>query len=154
MTEEDKTISRKTGSKVKTAVFGQDLFVEIKDYPLSKAGNKIDIVNTGAGYFMPEIGPSHFLYWPTRRKYIFFGKLIYDPIYFALKRGKSCINFGLENPEAYGPDVEQIDSALSNNLAGQIGTDINKGTPWYVWFLLIMNIIIFILVMQMSGVLR
>ena len=154
MSEEDKTISRKTGAKVKTAVFGKDLFVELKEYPLSKAGNKIDIVNTGAGYFMPEIGPRHFLYWPMRRKYIFFGKWVYDPIYFALRRGRSCINFGLDSPEAYGPDVEQIDSAISNNLAGQIGADINKGTPWHVWVLIVTNILMLLLIMNMSGVLR
>ena len=151
MSEEDKTISRKIGAKVKTAVFGKDLFVELKDYPLSKAGNKIDIVNTGAGYFMPEVGPNHFLYWPTRRKYIFFGKWVYEPIYFSLKRGKKCIDFSLENPEAYGPDIEQIDAAIGNNLAGQIGADINKGTPWYAWVILVVLLLILGMV---AGVIR
>ena len=151
MSEEDKTISRKIGAKVKTAVFGKDLFVEIKDYPLSKAGNKIDIVNTGAGYFMPEVGPNHFLYWPTRRKYIFFGKWVYEPIFFSLKRGKKCIDFSLENPEAYGPDIEQIDAAIGTNLAGQIGADINKGTPWYAWVILVVLLLILGMV---AGVIR
>ena len=151
MSEEDKTISRKTGAKVKTAVFGKDLFVDIKNYPLSKAGNKISIVESGAGYFMPEIGPNHFLYWPTRRKYIFFGKWVYEPIFFALKRGKKCIDFSLKNPEAYGPDIEAIDAAIGNNLAGQIGADINKGTPWYVWVILVVLLLILGMV---SGVIR
>jgi len=154
LSKEDKTISKKSGAKVKTAVFGKDLFVEIKEYPLSKAGNKIDINSGGAGYFMPEIGPNHFLYWPTRRKYIFFGKWVYEPIYFSLKRGMKCIDFSLESPEAYGPDIESIDGAIGTNLASQIGSDINKGTPWYIWFILVLNVIIFVLVMQMSGVLR
>lgn len=154
MSEEDKTISRKTGTKVKTAIFSKDLFVELKKYPLSKAGNKIDIVNTGAGYFMPEIGPNHFLYWPIRKKYLFFGAWLYEPIYFSLKRGKSCINFGLDNPEAYGPDIEQIDSALGTNLASQIGADINKGTPWYIYIILLFLFLILILVLAQAGAFR
>lgn len=154
MSEETKSVSTKTGGKVKTAIFGNDLFVEIKDYPISKAGNKIDIVNTGAGYFMPEIGPNKFLYWPIRKKYLFFGAWVYTRIFFAMKRGKSCIDFSLDDPKAYGPDIEQIDSALGNNLASQVGSGVETKTPWYIWFILVLNIIVFILVLQIAGVIR
>jgi len=154
MAEEDKTIAKKTGSQVKLASFGKNLFVEIKKYPLSKAGNKINVVDTGAGYFMPEIGPNHFLYWPVRKKYVLFGEWLYEPIYFALKRGKSCINFGLENPEAYGPDIEQIDGALTNNLASQVGANVNKSTPWALYIIILLQGISMILLAQMAGVIR
>lgn len=154
MAEDDKTIAKKTGSKVKLASFGKDLFVDIKKYPLSKAGNKIDVNSGGAAYFMPEIGPNHFLYWPTRKKYFLFGAWLYEPIYFAAKRGKSCINFGLDNPEAYGPDIEQIDAAITNNLASQVGTGVEKRSPWPLYIIILLQGISMFLLAQMAGVIR
>ena len=152
MSEDAKTISRKTGAKVTTAVFGQDLFVELKDYPLSKAGNKIDISKSGGNYFQPEIGPNHFLYWPRRKKYFLFGPWIYQPIYFVLKRGSKCIDFSLNEPKAYGPDIEQIDSALGNNLASQIGADINKGVHPIFYLMFMVLLVVLGLTLRVAGV--
>ena len=142
----------KTGKKVRTAVFGKDLRVELKDYPLSAAGNKINIVDAGAGYFMPEIGPNQFLDWPIRKKYLLFGPWVYKRTFIVLKRGTKCIDFSLDSPEAYGPDIEQIDQAIGTNLASQIGADVNKGTPWYIWISLIMLMLILVTVLRIAGV--
>jgi len=140
--------------KVRTAVFGKDLRVEIKKYPLTKKGNKIDISAGGEGYFRPEIGPNQFLDWPVRKKYLFFGPWVYERTFFSVKLGAKCIDFGLNDPEAYGPDIEALKEANAVLLAKEIGSEQEKGTPWYVWAILGLLIVIFGLVLQTSGVIR
>ena len=137
--------------KVKTAIFGKDLRVTLKNYPISESGNKIEIVPSGAGYFMPDIGPNTFLDWPTRKRYILFGKQLYTRIFFALKKGAKCVDFFPEGL-VYGPDPEQLKQANAAALAKDIGKDADKGTPWYIWFILMLNIVIFILSIQIAGV--
>lgn len=120
--------------KVKTAVFGKDLRVELKNYKVSKSGNKISIVPEGAGYFMPEIGPTTFLDWPIRKRFFLFGPTIYKRVYFSLKKGTKCVDF--LTGAVYGPDEEQLKKSNLNLLATKIGKDANQGTPWYVWIIL------------------
>ena len=138
--------------KVKTAIFGKDLRVELKNHSLSATGNKISIVPEGAGYFMPEIGPTTFLDWPIRKKYFLFGKHIYKRIYFTVKKGAKCVDFIKE--EIYGPDVEQVKKANLSFLAQKIGSDKDQGTPWYIWPILTTSILSFLLLLNISGVLR
>jgi len=138
--------------KIKVAIFGNDLRVKLKDYALSANGNKISIVPEGAGYFMPEIGPTTFLDWPIRKKYILFGKKVYKRIFFTIKKGSKCVDFISE--ELYGPDVEQIKKANLSFLAQKIGSDKDQGVPWYIWAILIPSLISLLLLLQMSGVLR
>ena len=124
-------------SKVKTAIFGKDLRVTLKDYALSASGNKINIVSSGEGYFMPEIGPTNFLDWPSYKRYILFGPRTYKRIFFALKKSAKCVDFGTDNGIIYGPDQEQLKKANLNLLATKIGKDANQGTPWYIWIMIL-----------------
>lgn len=140
--------------KVKTAVFGKDLRVQLKNYPLSKAGDKIDIVNSGEGYFMPEIGPTSFLDWPSFKRYLFFGPRTYKRIFFSLKKGAKCVDFGNDTGIIYGPDQEQLKTANANLLVTKIGQDATKGTPWYIWFVIILLLLSFILQLQIAGVIN
>ena len=125
---------------VKTAVFGKDLRVELKNYKVSKSGNKISIVSAGDGYFMPEIGPTTFLDWPSYKRYFLFGPRTYKRVFFALKKGSKCVDFGTDNGIVYGPDQEQLKKANLNLLATKIGQDANKDTPWYIWVILLVLI--------------
>lgn len=138
-------------TKVKTAIFGSDLRVQLKKYPLSQLGNKIDIVNAGSGYFMPEIGPTNFLDWPSRKRFIFFGPQIYERIFFSLKKASKCVDFSTETGTVYGPDIEQQKKAETNLLAGKIGKDADKGTPWYIWFIIVMQILVFLILWNLGG---
>ena len=122
-------------SKVKTAIFGNDLRVELKNHKLSASGNKIDIVSSGEGYFMPEIGPTTFLDWPIRKKFFLFGPTIYKRVYFSIKKGTKCVDF--LTGVVYGPDQEQLKKANLNLLATKIGKDANQGTPWYIWIIIL-----------------
>lgn len=136
--------------KVKTAIWKQDLRVELKKYPLSDSGNKIDIVNSGAGYFMPEIGPTNFLDWPKRKMFIFFGPMIYERIFFSIKKGSKCVDF--LTGAVYGPDQEAIKLSNLNLLAKDLGSEQQKGIPWYIWAILILCLFNFLLVMRIAGV--
>ena len=139
------------GDKVKTAVFGRDMRVELKDYKLSASGNKINIVESGEGYFMPEILPSSFLEWPIRKKFLLFGPRIYKRIYFVLKKGAKCIDFN-DATIIYGPDTEQLKKANMAVLAQKIASDTNKGTPWYIWAIFLFSLLSLVLLLRISGV--
>jgi hypothetical protein len=140
-------LGRNKEEKVKVAVFGQDLRVELKKYPLSEAGNKINIVGSGAGYFMPKIGPTHFLDWPKNKRFLIVGKRRYERIFFSLKKAEMCVDFGVDPATIYGPDVEQKKLANLNFLAQRVGRDSNPATPWYMWAILIFSLLTFILML-------
>jgi hypothetical protein len=152
------------GKKVKIAVFDKDQTVKLEKHELSKSGNKIDIVSGGEGYFMPEIGPTKFLYWPIRKRFLFFGAWVYERIYFALKRGASCVDFARKitifdeetniGAIVYGPDEEQVKQANTNLIATRIGVDTIQKTPWYIWAILASVMLNLLLMLNMSGVLR
>jgi len=152
------------GKKVKLAVFDKDQTVKLERHEISNNGNRISIVPEGAGYFMPEIGPTKFLYWPIRKRYFLFGERNYERVYFALKKGTSCLDFAKKiayydeetalGVVVYGPDVEQVKRANLNLLAEKIGVDNNPKTPWYVWPILIFSLLSFFLLLNISGVLR
>ena len=115
--------------------------------------NKISIVKEGAGYFMPDIGPSTFLYWPGFKRFLLFGERQYSRMYFAVKKGSSCVEFGV-NTKVYGPDQEALKKANANLLATQIGKDNKQGTPWYTVLILILLLLNLFLQMRSSGVIR
>ena len=138
--------------KVKIAVFGNDLRVELKDKELSAKGNKISIVPEGAGYFMPEIGPTTFLDWPSGRRFILFGPRTYKRIYFSKKKAAKCVDFGNDDGIVYGPDEEQLKKANLNLLAERIGQEAQKGVPWYMWAILGSSLISLFLLLQITGV--
>lgn len=117
-------------NKVKTAIFGKDLRVELKKHELSATGNKISIVPEGAGYFMPEIGPTTFLDWPSWKKFIFFGPRTYVRVFFVEKKGAKCVDFG-EGGKVYGPDQEQVDKAIGSTLLHKVGKPEKEGISWY-----------------------
>ena len=135
--------------KVKTAIFGNDLRVELKNYEISKNGNRLSIVPEGAGYFMPEIGPTTFLDWPIRKRFFLFGPRIYKRVYFSIKKGTKCVDF--LTGVVYGPDEEQLKKANLNLLATKIGKDANQGTPWYIWAILAVSIFTLLSVMGVIG---
>ena len=152
------------GKKVKLAVFDKDQTVTIVKHEISNNGNRISIVPEGAGYFMPEIGPTKFLYWPVRKRYFLFGERNYERVYFSLKKGTSCLDFAKKiayydeetalGVVVYGPDEEALKKSNLNLLATKIGKDTDQGTPWYSWITLIFSLLSFFLLLQMSGVLR
>lgn len=138
--------------KVNVAIFGNDLRVEFKKHELSKNGNKINIVDSGEGYFMPEIGPTNFLDLPLRKKYLLFGQRTYQRIYFVKKKASKCVDFGTNEGIIYGPDEEQLKKANLNLLAEKIGQDASKGLPWYITAFLAIDTFLLIILANAMGV--
>lgn len=136
--------------KVRTAFYGKDLRVEIKKYPLNKAGSKIAVVNGGENHFMPDIGPNAFLDMPTRKRFLFFGPMVYTRTFFALKKAERCIDF-FPDGIVYGPDPEQLKKANLSLLASKIGQDTQKGIPWYIWVILLSSVLNILQMLGMSG---
>ena len=134
--------------KVITAVFGKDLRIQLKKRELSASGTKIKIVPAGEGYFMPEIGPTTFLDWPSRKRYIFFGPRTYKRVFFAQKLASKCVDFGKEDVVIHTPDPEQLKRANAALLAEKIGQDAQKGTPWYIWALILLQLLAIIILVQ------
>ena len=134
--------------KVITAVFGKDLRIHLKKRELSTTGNKIKIVPAGEGYFMPEIGPTTFLDWPSRKKFILFGPRSYKRVYFAQKLASKCVDFGKDIVEIHPPDREQLKRANLSLLAEKVGQDTQKGTPWYIWALILLQLLAIIILVQ------
>ena len=134
--------------KVITAVFGKDLRIQLKKRELSASGTKIKIVPAGEGYFMPEIGPTTFLDWPSWKKYIFFGARSYKRVFFAQKLASKCVDFGKEDVIVHLPDPEQLKRANAALLAEKIGQDAQKGTPWYIWALILLQLLAIIILVQ------
>jgi len=134
------------GKKVKTAIFGNDLRVKLKDHELSASGNKISIVTGGEGYFMPEIGPTTFLDWPIRKRFLLFGPTVYTRIFFSIKKGSKCVDF--LTGVVYGPDEEALKKSNLNLLATKIGKDTNQETPLVTW--LILAGVVFSILFQMG----
>lgn len=139
--------------KVRTAFYGKDLRVQFKKYPLNSSGDKIEVVNGGENHFMPDIGPNSFLDMPTRKKFLFFGPWIYERTYFALKRAKACIDYFPEGI-VYGPDPKQLKKANKALLATKIGSEAETGTPWYMWCVVLLQIIMTFLLLASGGYLN
>ena len=137
--------------KVKVAVFGNDNCVEWKDYELNESGNRITIVKEGAGYFMPEIDNDSPLYFPSWKKWIFFGERTYKKVYFVNNKAKKCYDF--KRGVLSMPDLEQIDTSIASTQLNKIGSPV-QDIPWQLWVAGIFSILNFFLALSMSGVLR
>lgn len=142
-----------TGHKVRLATIDSDLKIRsIKRYPLSKNGRHIEVCNGGENHFMPLISNTSYIEFPSWKRYYIFGDRTYKRIYFAMNKAKKCIDF--VSGEVGIPSVEELKRANAVLLATKIGQDANKGTPWYIWFLLVLILLSFILQLRIAGVIH
>lgn len=135
------------GRKIRVCVFDNDHRVTEKDYELSEAGDRINIVAGGAGYFMPEIDNDSFLEFPSWKKFILFGERTYKRKYFVNNRAKKCYNF--KTGEISHPDLEGLKRALANDQLGKIGTE-KESSPWQLNLVVLLAFIILVLLVQIS----
>ena len=138
-------------TKVKTAVFGNDNCVEWKDYELNDSGDRITIVKEGAGYFMPEIDNDSPLYFPSWKKWIFFGERTYKKVYFVNNKAKKCYDF--KRGVLSMPDLEQIDTSIASTQLNKIGSPVQE-LPWQLWAAMIFSFLGFFLALVGTGVFR
>jgi len=107
--------------KGEVAIFDNDLKCRtIKKYEVSDSGDQIRInPKGGEGFWMPSYGTDSFIELPKRKRYFFFGDIIWRRLYFVKKRGDECVNF--QTGKAFGPNPEETKKALGSTMLGQIG---------------------------------
>jgi len=139
-------------TKVNLAIVDTDLKVRaLKRYPLSSNGRQIEVVNGGEGHFMPIITNTSYIEFPSWKRYYLFGERTHRRIYFAMNKAKKCIDFA--SGEVSLPSPEEMKRALGATMLGQIGKDKQEVT-WRDWAILLLSFFTFIIVLNMSGLLR
>lgn len=127
--------------KVRVALFDKDLKVEIKKFPLTADGAKIDITQGGKAHFKPKIGTTHYLDMPSRKKYLLFGERLYNKTYFAMKWAKTVVDF--VTPEVSGPDPEEVMKAAENKILESKGKQ-KQEMSTVMWGILLLLVLIFL----------
>ena len=140
-----------TGAKVNLAVIDIDLKIRtLKKYPLSKNGRQINATSGGEGHFMPIISNTSYLEFPYRAITSPW-KTSFKRIYFAMNKAKKCVDF--ESGDVSLPSPEEMKKALGSTMLGMIGKDTPDMT-WWNWAVLGLSFLTFMLMLNMSGLLR
>lgn len=124
---------------------------KLNRYPLSSNGRQITVVNGGEGHFMPVITNTSYLEFPSWKRYYLFGERTHKRIYFAMNKAKKCIDF--ESGEVGLPSPEQMKEAIASTMLGQIGRE-KQDMTWRDWAVLILSFLSFLMLLNISGVLR
>lgn len=131
--------------KVTLATYGQDLKVELKEYPLNEKETAIEITKSGKAYWQPKIGPTKFLDFPALKKFLLFGPRRYKRVYIAPKMGKSCIDFSLKEPAPEGIDTKVAERAAGAEIIRNMGRGERGGmssTSILIILLLVFNLLL------------
>lgn len=136
-----------TETKVNLAIIDTDLMIRtLKKYPLSSNGRQIVVVNGGENHFMPKITNTSYLEFPTKKKYLIFGKRMYKKIYFSMNKAKKCIDF--KSGEVGMPSPEQLKVAIASTMLGKIGQD----KPEITWINYVtLGLVVLLLLIQMGA---
>lgn len=122
--------------KVEVAVFDNDLKCRtIKKYEISDLGSQIRIVSGGENHWMPAFDNESFIEMPRRKRFFFFGEILWRRLYFVKKKGAKCVNF--ETGEAFGPNPEELKEAVSSTLLGKLGKDDPPFPSWVIYLILV-----------------
>jgi len=142
-----------TDENVFLAIIDKDLKIRtLKKYPLSKNGQQIHVVSGGEGHFMPQISNTSYLEVPLgAKKFILFGVRAFRRVYFAMNKATKCIDFA--SGDVALPSPEELKKAIGSTMLGQIGKDKVEVT-WRDWAILILSFLTFLIVLNMSGMLR
>lgn len=140
-----------TDEQVNLAIIDKDLKIRtLKKYPLSKNGQQIHVKSGGEGHYMPEISNTSYLEFPYRAITSFW-KVSFRRIYFAMNKAKKCVDFA--SGEVSLPSPEEMKKAMGSTMLGMIGQD-KPDMNWWNWAVLIFSFLSFILLLNVSGLLR
>lgn len=137
-------------NKLKVAIYDNDYKIrKLKNYDISQDGNRISIVNSGAGKFMPTFDNTSFLEFPSWRKWLLFGERSYKRLYIVKNKGEKCVNFS--TGEATGPSTEDQDQAVGALIATKLSTE-GITIPWYLTLLIVLNLGLSFIMAHVLGV--
>ena len=138
--------------KISLFIIDKDLRIrEHGDYEVGD-GDKIRIKSGGTENWNPTLGETTFIEKKSWKKYLIFGPRVWKREYYVLRKGASCIDFQTNTVPT--PDSDALKRANLNLLARDIGSDAKKGTPWYIWAVLGLNVMMLWLLLNVSGVIR
>jgi hypothetical protein len=136
-----------------------NLFIIDKDLRVRESGkfevgdaDKIRYKSGGTENWNPLIGETTFLEKKGWKKYLLFGQRNWVREYYVLRKGDKCIDFRTEDVPT--PDPKKLKLANAGLLAKDIGKDSTPTTPWQLWAAVIFSFLSFIMMLNMSGVLR
>ena len=129
--------------KVNVVVFDNDLVVRTEGkFDLTDDGTKIKIKKGGKGHFYPIIDPERALEF-SRPWYKGGSK----KVYYVRNHANQCVNFGLDPPQVYPPDPEQVIDAANTALVKNFGKEKQEMT-WQTWFSLLL--LMFLVLLQLG----
>jgi hypothetical protein len=107
--------------KVKLAIIDKDLKARIfKNFPLSKDGAKINVVESGKNYFTPAIDTDSYIELPSRSIFPPW-RIKWNRIYFVNKGATKCINFKTET--ILDPDPSLVLKAAGTKMLMNLGKE-------------------------------
>jgi len=136
-------------SKVKLAIFDEDLKARtVKRYEVTD-GNQIRVKSGGEGHFMPVFDNYSYLEFP-KRGFPQFWKINWDRVYLVRKGAKKCVSFKTPDVEVPQPDPSLVIDTANAIMIDRLGDqkEENPIMTYFIILLLIANIL-----MQM-GVIR
>jgi len=136
-----------------------NLFIIDKDLRIREQGkfevgdaDKIRYKSGGTENWNPMIGETTYLEKKGWKKWLLFGERNWIREYYILRKGEKCIDF--KTADIPTPDPKKLKLANAGLLAKDIGKDSTPTTPWQLWASLAISFLTFIIVLNMSGVLR
>jgi len=135
------------------------LFIIDKDLRIRESGNfevgdadKVRYKSGGTENWNPVIGETTYIEKKGWKKYILFGQRNWIREYYTIRKGDKCIDF--KTADVPTPDPKKLKEANATMLAREMGRDTNPTIPWQLWGALILSLFTFMIVLNMSGMLR
>jgi len=135
------------------------LFIIDKDLRVRESGNfevgdadKIKYKSGGTENWNPQISETTYLEKKGWKKWLLFGERNWIREYYTIRKGEKCIDF--KTGDIPTPNPESLKKANLSLLAKDIGKDSNPPTPWQMWAAFIFSLLTFIMMLNMSGVIR
>lgn len=136
---------------IRVAIYDNDYKIrEIKKYKIAQDGDRISIVNSGAGKFMPYFDNSSYLLFPSWKKWLFFGPRSYKELYVVKNGAESCVNF--YTGRAVGPSIEEKKKANLGALANNLSQGAGLKIPWHITVILVLLFGCQLIIMKVLGV--
>jgi len=120
--------------KVITAIFDNDLRVELGKHEVSEDGTQIRIKSGGESHFMPSFDNDSFLEFPYRAITSFW-KHSYRRMYIVKKKATACVNF--KTGKVPGPNLEQLKQAIASTNLDKLGKQDPPFPAWIIYLILL-----------------
>ena len=136
--------------KIKLFIIDKDLRIRSSGSHEVGDGDKIRIKSGGTENWNPTLTETTFIEKKGWKKYLLFGNRNWKREYYVIRKGKKCIDF--KTGDVPTPDSEQLKQANLSLLAREIGSEKEKGVPWYMWAILGSCLVNLWMLLQISGV--